>query len=79
METVIKNILSTSFNDAQIEVSGSDSKYDVKIISDDFQGKNTIDRHKIIYALLNQYIASGEIHALSIKSLTKKLAEFVFW
>tara|TARA_B100000949_G_C14215491_1_gene422142 strand:- start:857 stop:1090 length:234 start_codon:yes stop_codon:yes gene_type:complete len=71
METVIKNILSTSFNDAQIEVSGSDSKYDVKIISDDFQGKNTIDRHKIIYALLNQYIASGEIHALSIKSLTK--------
>ena len=71
METVIKNILSTSFNDAQIEVSGSDSKYDVKIISDDFQGKNTIDRHKIIYALLNQYIASGEIHALSIKSFTK--------
>ena len=71
METVIKNILSSSFNDAQIEVSGSDSKYDVKIISDDFQGKNTIDRHKIIYALLNQYIASGEIHALSIKSLTK--------
>lgn len=71
METVIKNILSSSFNDAQIEVSGSDSKYDVKIISDDFQGKNTIDRHKIIYSLLNQYIASGEIHALSIKSLTK--------
>ena len=71
METVIKNILSSSFNDAQIEVSGSDSKYDVKIISDDFLGKNTIDRHKIIYALLNQYIASGEIHALSIKSLTK--------
>jgi len=71
METVIKNILSSSFNDAQIEVSGSDSKYDVKIISDDFQGKNTIDRHKIIYALLNQYIASGEIHALSIKSFTK--------
>ena len=70
METVIKNILSSSFSDAQIEVSGSDSKYDVKIISDDFQGKNTIDRHKIIYALLNQYIVSGEIHALSIKSLT---------
>ena len=31
---------------------------------------NKIDRHKIIYAALDSYIKSGEIHALTIKSLT---------
>ena len=35
-----------------------------------FLGKNTIDRHKIIYALLDEYIKSGEIHALTIKAYT---------
>ena len=72
MQTIIKDILHASFKDADIEVSGSESKYDVKIVSDDFQNKNIIERHKMIYALLNKYIISGEIHALTIKSHTKK-------
>ncbi|MEC7832666.1 MAG: BolA/IbaG family iron-sulfur metabolism protein [Pseudomonadota bacterium] len=72
MQTTIKDILSSSFKDADIEVSGSESKFDVKIISDDFQNKSTIDRHKMVYALLNKYIISGEIHALTIKSHTKE-------
>ena len=71
METKIKKILSESFNNCHIEVDGSDSKYNVKIITDDFQDKNTIERHKMIYALLNKFILTGEIHALTIKSLTK--------
>tara|TARA_B100000427_G_C15495410_1_gene589600 strand:- start:1205 stop:1438 length:234 start_codon:yes stop_codon:yes gene_type:complete len=72
MQTIIKDILHSSFKDADIEVSGSESKYDVKIVSDDFQNKNIIERHKMVYALLNKYIISGEIHALTIKSHTKK-------
>ena len=35
-----------------------------------FKDKTIIDRHKIIYAALDSYIKSGEIHALTIKSLT---------
>ena len=46
-------------------------KYDVTIITDDFAGKNTIERHKMVYALLNKFIETGEIHALTIRSLTK--------
>ena len=72
MQTIIKDILQASFKDADIEVSGSESKYDVKIVSDDFQNKNIIERHKMVYALLNKYIISCEIHALTIKSHTKK-------
>ena len=53
-----------------LSVEGSDSKYTVSIISNVFEGKSTIQRHKMIYALLDGYIKTGEIHALTIKALT---------
>ena len=70
MEEIIKKVLNGNIDESIISVSGSEAKYTVEIASDMFLGKNTIDRHKIIYALLDEYIKSGEIHALTIKSYT---------
>ena len=70
MEDIIKKILSEKIVDSNVVVDGGDSKYTVHVISDIFVGKSVIDRHKIIYAALDKYIKSGEIHALTIKSLT---------
>ena len=70
MEEIIKKVLNENIDESIISVSGSGAKYTVEIASDMFLGKNTIDRHKIIYALLDEYIKSGEIHALTIKAHT---------
>ncbi|MBH44591.1 MAG: hypothetical protein CMD88_03965 [Gammaproteobacteria bacterium] len=67
----IKKILEDNINEAVVEVTGDGSKYTVKIISDVFTGKSKLARHKIIYSYLNKYIQSGEIHALTIISMTK--------
>jgi len=70
MEEIIKKVLNENIDESIINVSGSEAKYTVEIASNLFLGKSTIDRHKIIYALLDDYIKSGEIHALTIKALT---------
>ena len=70
MEEIIKKVLNENIDESIISVSGSEAKYTVEIASDMFLGKNTIDRHKIIYGLLDEYIKSGEIHALTIKAHT---------
>ena len=70
MEEIIKKVLNENIDESIISVSGSEAKYTVEIASDMFLDKNTIDRHKIIYALLDEYIKSGEIHALTIKAYT---------
>ena len=70
MEDIIKKILSEKIVDSNVVVDGGDSQYTVHVISDIFVGKSIIDRHKIVYAALDKYIKSGEIHALTIKSLT---------
>ena len=70
MEEIIKKILTENINNAEVFVEGNEAKYTVKVLSNIFIDKTIIERHKIIYALLNEHIKSGEIHALTIKALT---------
>ena len=70
MEELIKKALHESIENCEVEVEGSESKYTVYVISNAFLGKSIIDRHKLVYLALNQYIKTGEIHALTIKSHT---------
>ena len=70
MKDIITNAISNVIKCDKLDVEGSESKYTVNIISDEFIGKSTIQRHKMIYAVLDQYIKTGEIHALTIKAMT---------
>ena len=70
MKDEITKVLSKEIEYDKLIVEGSESKYEVKIVSDVFNGKSMIQRHKIIYALLDSYIKTGEIHALTIKAMT---------
>ncbi len=55
---------------AKADVSGDGSKFEALVISDAFAGESIIKRHKMIYAILNEHITSGAIHALTIKAYT---------
>jgi acid stress-induced BolA-like protein IbaG/YrbA len=70
MKDVITKVLSEGIEYDKLTVEGAESKYEVQIVSDVFDNKSTIQRHKIIYALLDSYIKTGEIHALTIKAMT---------
>ena len=70
MKDVITKVLSEGIEYDKLTVEGSESKYEVQIVSDLFDNKSTIQRHKMIYALLDSYIKTGEIHALTIKAMT---------
>ena len=70
MKEVITKVISDGINFDNLVVEGSESKFEVQIVSDVFDGKSLIQRHKIIYALLDNYIKTGEIHALTIKAMT---------
>ena len=56
---------------SKADVSGDGSKFEALVISDSFASASTIERHKMVYAVLNEYISSGSIHALTIKAHTE--------
>jgi len=53
--------------------SGCGQSYEVLIVSDDFEGKKTLERHQMVNKILDNLIA--EMHAFSQKSLTTKQYE----
>lgn len=49
----------------------SDGRHmDAVIISDQFIDKNSMQRQRLIYQCLAEYIATGDIHAFSMKTYT---------
>ena len=45
--------------------------YSVVVVSDAFDGKKSMERHRMVYQLLEKEL-KGEIHALGIKALTTR-------
>ena len=70
MKDKIVRIIAEGIKHNELSVDGAEAKYEIRIISDEFDGKSVIQRHKLVYALLNNYIKTGEIHALTIKAMT---------
>ncbi|RUM94559.1 MAG: hypothetical protein DSZ28_02555 [Thiothrix sp.] len=66
----IKNIIEASLADSKATVSGDEGKFEATVISNAFDGLSIVKQHQIIYKLLNEHIASGAIHALTIKAQT---------
>jgi acid stress-induced BolA-like protein IbaG/YrbA len=72
---VIKSLLAEQFSDATIEVTVEGSHVALHIVSNVFDGLNTLKRQQKVYAVLSEHIASGEIHAVNMKTLTLQEAK----
>ena len=64
------DLVEQSIDDSKVEITGDGSKFEARVISDSFAGVSTIKRHKMVYAVLDEHIKSGAIHALTIKAFT---------
>lgn len=67
----ITQLLEQQFPNAQnIQVGSEGSHLNVLIVSELFEGLTPIKKQQKVYAALNDRIASGEIHAVNMKTLT---------
>ncbi|MCP5775192.1 BolA/IbaG family iron-sulfur metabolism protein [Klebsiella pneumoniae] len=53
-------------------MSGQGGKFDLRIVDDQFEGKRPVARQQAVYAPLNAHIASGAVHAVTIRAMTKE-------
>ncbi|GAA5019054.1 BolA family iron metabolism protein IbaG [Acinetobacter puyangensis] len=66
----LSQILQQAFPQAEIHVTGEAGKFDLRIVDSEFEGKRTVARQQAVYTPLNEYIASGAVHAVSIRAMT---------
>lgn len=71
----LKKIIELKIENAEahiIDTTGTGDHFKAIVISDFFSGKNTLQRHKLIFELFPDELKSGELHALEIKTFTKE-------
>ena len=66
----IRQLIEQGLPGARAEVQGDDGvHFEATVVSDAFQGKLPLARHRMVYATLGERMG-GEIHALALKTLT---------
>ena len=71
METSeVKSIIEAGIGGCEATVTADGSKYTAIVVSDEFEGKTMLAEQKMVFALVNEHIQSGAIHALTIKAYT---------
>jgi stress-induced morphogen len=71
---VLAEYIRKSLPDAEVTVTdrtGTMNHLKVVIVSDGFEGKNLLDRHRLIYQALDAPMKDGRIHALELTARTK--------
>lgn len=66
----IKTRIEAGMPDTTVEVVGDGRHFQALIVSPAFEGKSSIQRHRMVYALLQEQIQSDVLHALSMRTLT---------
>jgi len=71
----MKQRLLENFPDGTVEVedlTGTSNHFRVQVESGKFAGLSLLDRQKSVMAVFNNEVKSGEVHALSIKTIIKE-------
>lgn len=64
-------LVEKAIDGATATVTGEGSKFEALVISDAFADMSVVNRHKMVYSVLEEHIKSGAIHALTIKAHTQ--------
>jgi acid stress-induced BolA-like protein IbaG/YrbA len=55
---------------AEVQVTGDGEHFEAIVVSEAFEGLSLIKRERLVMETVREQVASGELHALSIKART---------
>ena len=65
----VKNGIEAGLACEHVEVAGDGQHFQALVVSSEFEGRNRVQRHQLVYAALGERMRE-EIHALSMRTLT---------
>ncbi|MDR1164077.1 MAG: BolA/IbaG family iron-sulfur metabolism protein [Candidatus Accumulibacter sp.] len=66
----IKKMIFGAFSCEEVAVEGDGRHFEAVVVSSAFEGKSRVARQQMLNAVLKPHFDSGELHALSMKTLT---------
>ncbi|XXF79882.1 BolA/IbaG family iron-sulfur metabolism protein [Myxococcaceae bacterium GXIMD 01537] len=50
------------------DTTGTGDHFEARVVSPDFAGKTMVQQHQLVYAPLQEWLKTGELHALALKT-----------
>ena len=66
----IKQLIEAGIAAVHVEVSGDGRHFEAIVVSGEFENRNALAQHRLVYATLGDRFDSEAVHALSIKTYT---------
>ena len=66
----IKQLIPAGMTCEHLTLDGDGQHFEALVVSAEFAGKNRVQRQQRVYQTLKDKLATGELHALSFKTLT---------
>lgn len=67
----VKALVEAGFDDAEVAVDGGGDRFLIRVVSDAFEGLMPVKKQQLVYGCINQAIADGTIHVVSIQTYTR--------
>ncbi len=67
----VKNLLTDALPGCDVTVAGDGRNFDITVVGELFSGLRPVQRQQKVYAVLSSEIASGDIHAVNMKTYTQ--------
>ena len=68
---LIRDRILAALPGSEVEVNdttGTGDHFEARVVSLAFEGKSMVDQHQAVYAPLKDVLATGELHALALKT-----------
>lgn len=66
----VKQVLENTIDNSQADVKFDGNHAFVNVVSPAFSGLNAVKKQQLVYGALQEYISSGAIHAVHMKTYT---------
>ena len=66
----LKNKLLSMPNVSFLDVTGDGMHFQIRIVSNEFEGKNKISRQRMVYQYLKEWLEDGSLHAVELNTMT---------
>jgi len=66
----VEALIGTAFPKAQIAIQGQGCDLKIRVVDDQFAGLSMVKQHQAVMATLTEPLASGRLHAVTLKTFT---------
>lgn len=69
----VESLIKQELSDSEIfieDLTGTQDHYQATVVASAFEGLSLVKQHQLVYKSVNAVMASGELHALALKTYT---------